>query len=167
MADVEDQHVCPPEKAGLVRGPDVTVDSGAAVSVSNPDSYPDWKVTPSFGSKAGQRFVGAFGQTTPNLGQLTPEMYLESGDVGALNFQAARVKKPLAAVTDCNKKGNCVWFDGHKSCLLPANCPQLAEIRRLIAEVSKKVPLHWEKGVYKMHTWVKPKSTRPFPGQGR
>ena len=61
-------------------------------------------MVPSAGSKAGQKFVGVGGPAIPNQGQLTPEMILESGDLGSINFQAAAIRKPLMAVTDCNKK---------------------------------------------------------------
>ena len=166
MAETDDQ-LCGPEKAGLQRGPDITMDSGAAVSVTDPAVYPGCPIEPSPGSKAGQRFISAFGQTTPNMGQLTPQMFLESGDIGSLKYQAAKVKKPLAAVTDFNKRGNPVWFDGHASHVIPAACPQLAQIRQLIKDAQKKIPLHWENGVYRMRTWVKPTNPRPFVGQGR
>ena len=133
--------------------------------VTNPEAYPERPVEPSPGLLSGQKFVSAFGTAMPNLGQLNPQVFLESGDAGALNYQAAKVKKPLMAVTDCNKRQNPVIFDGHHSCILPSNCPQLAHIRQLIQEATKKIPLHWEKGVYKMKTWIKPRNA-PFAGQG-
>ena len=37
---------CKPEAAGLVRGPDITVDSGAAVGVTNPDHFPGVALLP-------------------------------------------------------------------------------------------------------------------------
>ena len=164
MADVDSKAAFDPEAAGLVPGPNITVDSGAAISVTNPDVFPQCVVQPSVGSKAGQRFVGVGGPAIPNLGQITPEMVLETGDVGSVNFQAAEVRKPLMAVSDVNKKKNPCWFDGNDSHIIPSSCPQLPEIRRLISEAQRKVPLHLEKGVYHMKTWIKP--TTPFPGQG-
>ena len=92
---------------------------------------------------------------------------MESGDVGAVNFQAAKVKKPLAAVSDCNRKGNPVFFDGDASCIIPKNCPELAQIRALIKKAAKKIPVHLDRGVYKLRTWMKPQGPSPFRGQGR
>ena len=88
------------------------------------------------------------GKTIPNLGQLSPQMVLESGDLGSINYQAAKVRKPLAAVSDINKKKNPCWFDGEKSYILLSKCPELEEIRRLIQKAQGKIRLHLEKGVF-------------------
>ena len=53
MAEAQEAPTCAAEKAGLVRGPDITLDSGAAISVADPDTYPGCKVVPSAGSKSG------------------------------------------------------------------------------------------------------------------
>ena len=153
-----------PTECGLVRGPDIAVDSGAAVPVANPKHFPGVEVRPSPGSLAGQKFVGPGGQTTPNQGQFNPSVILETGIEGGLNFQAADVRKPLLAVSAVNAKQNPVVFDGGASYILSKTCPQLKEIRRLIAEAPSKIPLHQEKGIYYMRTWNKP---APFQGQGR
>ena len=99
-----------------------------------------------------------------NEGQFSPEQLLESGDVGKFNYAAAQVRKPLCAVSDLNKKGNPCWFDNDLSNIIPANCPQLPEIRRLIGEATGKIPMHLDKGTYKLKTWMPPSS--PFQGQG-
>ena len=151
-------------KGNLVRGPDVTVDSGAATSVANPADYPGAKVTPSLASKAGQRFVGPGGDKIKNEGQFSPQALLESGAIGKFNYAVAKIRKPFCAVSDLNGKGNPCWFDGELSNILPSNCPQLPEIRRLIAEATDKIPMHLEQGTYKIHTWVPPAG--PFQGQG-
>ena len=39
-----------PTECGLVRGPDIVVDSGAAVPVANPKHFPSVEVRPSAGS---------------------------------------------------------------------------------------------------------------------
>ena len=152
-----------PEEMGLVRGPDIAVDSGVAVSVANPRGFPGCKVVASEGSLAGQKFIGPGGQTMPNEGQFRPGVVLETGDEGGINFQAAQVRKPLLSVSAINAKKNPVIFDGEMSYILPRSCSQLDEIRRLIQLAPSKIPLHLEKGIYHLRTWSKP---TPFQGQG-
>ena len=62
--------------------------------------------------------------------------------------------------------GNPSWFDGEAevSAIIPKDCLQLPEIRRLVKEAQGRIPMHLEKGVYNLHTWVPPAS--PFVGQG-
>ena len=47
-----------PSQEGLVEGPDVVVDSGAAVCVANKSHFPGFEVRPSEGSRRGQKFQG-------------------------------------------------------------------------------------------------------------
>ena len=103
-----------------------------------------------------------------NMGQFSPQVVLETGDDGKLDYQAAQVRKSLLAVSSCNAKKNPCWFDGDLSYILPKNSPQLAQIRKLIAEAPKKIPMHLEKGVYHIKTWVKPPAepAAPFARQG-
>ena len=101
-----------------------------------------------------------------NEGQINPRAVLETGVSGSFSYAAADVRKPLMAVSACNAKGNACWFDGQDSHILPKTCPQLAKIRKLIAEASGKIPVHFENGVYCLHTWVEPDEC-PFQGQGR
>ena len=136
-----------PEEMGLTRGPDIAIDSGAAVPVANPRDFPGCKVEESEGSIAGQKFIEPGGQTMPNEGQFRPGVVLETGDEGGINFQAAQVRKPLLSVSAINAKQNPVVFDGEKFYILPKACPQLAEIRRLIQLAPSKILLNIEKGI--------------------
>ena len=58
---------------------------------------------------------------------MTPEIIVESGDTGHLNFAEAEVRKPLLAVSAVNAKGSPVWFDGAQSFILPKAATELAE----------------------------------------
>ena len=150
---------------GLTRLPDITMDSGAAISVANHEHFPGSIVVPSNGSRQGQKFVAASAKGSPidNRGQFSSELLIETGELGRLNFADADVRKPLLAVSSCNAKGNPVHFDGEHSYRLPKTAPELQEIRRLIAKVKGKVRLHFENGTYKMRAWAKPST---FRGQG-
>ena len=100
-----------------------------------------------------------------NEGEFSTVSVLESGDSGRLNYQAAKVRKPLCAVSTLNRKGNPCWFDGEQSHIIPAKCPELNQIRALIAKATGKIPMHLDKGIFKMKTWVKPENVSPFQGQ--
>ena len=69
------------------------------------------------------------------------------------------VRKPLLAVSDVKKKGNMVVFDGPNSCIVPANAPEIAELRALVSKIRGKVPLQAKNGVYTMT--AQRTSTRP------
>ena len=154
-----------PEFSELTRLPDVTVDSGAGAPVANPKHYPGAVVVPSEGSRRGQQFVGPSGHTMKNQGEMSPLMVLESGQTGAVKFQAADVRKPLLAVSSCNKKGNPVWFDSDESFIITGSSPEVKQIRALIQQIKNKVRLHQKNGTYIMKSWAPPKG--PFRGQGR
>ena len=111
--------------------------------------------------------MGPGGETLPNLSQLKPHMILESGSIGQINYQGAKIRKPLLAVSACNAKGNPVWFDSDESYILPANSEILSQIRKLISEVKGKIKLHQKNGTYVMKSWSKPSSSIPFQGHGR
>ena len=89
---------------------------------------------------------------------------MKEGDVGSMCYQAARVKKPLIAVSDCKKKDNPVWFDGHNSFIIPGKSKEVPQLRKLINSIQKKIRLHKKNGVFTMKTWQRP--TSPFQGQG-
>ena len=157
--------VCVPDAEGLEPGENITVDSGAGTSVTNPKKHPNCELKPSAASQRGQQFVGPFGATTPNQGDLNTEVVLETGDTGNMTFAGADVRKTLLSVSSVNQRGNPCWFDGDSSFIIPAGAEQLPEIRRLILAVKKKVQMHMNNGVFHIKTWKKP--SRPFQGQGR
>ena len=81
-----------------------------------------------------------------------------------MQFADAEVQQPLLAVSAINAQGNPVWFDGHESYIIPAAAVELPEIRRKIAEMTKKIKLHMERGTFKLRSWEKPSA--PFQGPG-
>ena len=142
----------------------VTMDSGAAEPVSSPDSFPGAEVVPSPGSEAGQIYLGPGKEEIPNEGQFKPTVTLEDGGSGTFTFQAARVRKPLMAVSSVNDKGHLVLFDLEGSFLIPAQAPEVAMIRELVAQAQGKVTLHRENGIFNMRVWQK---SSDFARQGK
>ena len=89
------------------------------------------------------------------------------GAVADTLWQAAEVRKPLMAVSSCEDRGNMCVFDREGSFILSANCPELAEIRRLIQMAKKKVRVKRVGGTYSFSTWRVPRKHEGFHGQGK
>ena len=99
-----------------------------------------------------------------NESQMTPTLLLETGGLGQFCFQNTElIRKPLLAVCDVNKKGNIGLFDGEKSFILTGSAEELEALRKMVARMSQKIPLHLENGTYKMRAW---QPDTPFGGQG-
>ena len=101
----------------------------------------------------------------PNEGQFVAPLRLDDGRLTHTTYQAARVRKPLMAVSSVNDKGNLVVFDDQGSFIIPGSNKQLvSKLRDLVQQVPDKVKLHRKNGVFHMKAWkLKPGFTR----QGR
>ena len=94
------------------------------------------------------------------------------GIVSAVNFQCAKVQKPLLAVSNVADKGNSSWFDKEEcrsACIIPGDSPELPEIRRLIAQIRNRVRLERTSGIYLLRNWLL-RNADPdagFPRQGQ
>ena len=152
--------VMPPEDE-LV---EITVDSGAGESVAAQKHFPQCPLVDSPGSLAGQKYLGPAGEEIPNQGQMMTSMTIEGQREGRFTFQAAPVRKPLLAVSSVNDRGNLVVFDGSDSFIIPGKGPQVAQLRKLIQDMTGKIKLHRKNGVYTMRAW-KPKPV--FSRQGK
>ena len=130
---------------------EIMLDSGAGASVINPDDLPGVPVKPSEGSKRGQRYVGPGGEKIANEGELQVDLETEgSGNASRIVFQAARVRKPLLAVSGVVGKGNIVVFSAEGSFILPGNRNTRAKIQAAIDCTNGKIPLHQKNGVFVM-----------------
>jgi hypothetical protein len=148
------------EKSGdwqLIKG---VVDSGAAESVAHPSMCPQYPVTPSAGSKAGQCYTSASGDEIPNLGeQLLPVVTME-GRSADLKYQSADVSRPLNSVSEiCDgggPDGQLVLFTKYGGQILNL-------------ETGHRTPFEREEGIYTLGMWVRPNnsgaSVFPRPGQ--
>ena len=122
---------------------EITMDSGAGATVTNPEHFPGCVVTDSPGSLAGQTYIGPAGERIPNEGQFTVPLTLDDGRVTRSTYQAAKVRKPLMAISSVNDKGNIVVFDKKGSFVIPGGNKDLVEkIRALIQQAQDKVELH-------------------------
>lgn len=89
---------------------EIGMDSCAAECVI-PPGLVDAPVTESEGSKRGVFYRGAGGDKIYNEGEQRVEFFNENGQLMAMNFQVARVTKPLASLLKMTKKGNRIVLD--------------------------------------------------------
>ena len=99
-------------------------------------------VTDSPGSLPGQIFVGPGNEKIPNEGQFVAPMRLDDGRVTQSTYQAARVRKPLMAVSSVNDKGNLVIFDEKRSPILAGGNKELfGQLRALVQRVPRSISI--------------------------
>ena len=156
--------MCPVDVAeGMHRIPDITVDTGAGISVGNIRHFPHSQVEES--PKKGQKYVNATGGISHNKGQMRPRLLLETGMLGDFTFQNTDdIQKPLMAMSDVNSKGHIGFCDGDQSFIILGNDKLVEELRKLVAKIQNKVPLHLVNGTFKLRAW---QPEAPFGGQGR
>ncbi len=147
--------MCPVEKAttgwsGLqcVR---VLVDSGAADNVVPPGLISEYKVTEGEQKRAGVKYVTADGTRIPNMGEQNVRVALEDGTLCSLEFQVAKVNKPILSVGKLIEKGHSVTFNDVGG--------EIVHLKSGIRTQFKRVA-----GVYMLDMWVLPAG---FRRQGR
>ena len=124
---------------GLREMREITVDSGAGEPVINPEHLPGTDVNPS--SRPGKRYVGPGEEIIPNLSEMNAGILTENGVMANMKFQGAPVRKPWLVVS-LAAKGNITIFDDEGSIIIPKNSKLLRQIRKLVRETDKKIPLH-------------------------
>ena len=86
-----------------------------------------------------------------------------------MTFQDAKVRKPLAAVSAINDKGNLVIFDNEGSFIIPDGSPEVQELRALVKTIKDKIQMERRNNVFVMDVMVhtpKANCERPFARQG-
>ena len=141
------------EETGWLRLKGV-MDSGASESVAPPDLAPQYPITSSPGSLAGQEYVSASNDSIPNLGEKLLEIVTEDGREKTIKYQIAEVSRPLNSISEiCDAGGE------HGQVLVFGRSG--GAIYNL--ETGEHTPFNQEDGVYCMDVWVEPKG---FPRQG-
>jgi hypothetical protein len=128
----------------------ITVDSGAADSVSPKDWFEQFKISP-LSSKP--RLVTATGAQIPVHGKRTVALKTAGNRLIGLPFTVCDVKKPLVSVKKICEKGNIIQFG-----------PSSKESFIMNVKSKEKIYLIEENGQYMMEATVETES--PFPGRG-
>ena len=145
------------QQQGRGRCHEITVDTGAGESVVSPEEWPAQQVRPSAGSQRGQCYVGPGGERIANMGETAVKLRMEQvhqPDVlGKVTFQAAKVRKPLLAVSSMTSKNNMLVFHRDCPCVIPAGDPIMQRIIALVEQAKNRIPLYEKQGVFVMRTW--------------
>ena len=95
------------------------VDSGSAAHVANvAKQFPGAQITESLAQKQGVQYVGATGDTTPNMGEAVITFQTADGQMKQAVFQNAAVGMPILSVTNLTNEGNDVLFSKHGGYIL-------------------------------------------------
>ena len=137
---------------------EITVDSGACVTVMPRALCPGISILQNRLSREGVEYEVANGAHIPNLGERRCEMMTIGSNVGKrITFQVADVHKPLLSVTDCADMG----FDCH----LGEKGGHLID-----RQTEERIPLERRENLYVMRAWIRQDPSvnvsQPFVGQG-
>jgi len=136
------------------------MDSGASESVAHPSMCPQYRVKPSAGSTAGQKYVSASGDVIANLGEQVLDAETDDGMPTKIRYQSADVSRPLNSVSEiCDaggSDGQYVVFSKYGGVIMNL-------------ETGRKTPFSRVDGIYELGLWVKPPpseeaSVFPRPG---
>ena len=86
------------------------VDSGAAEHVASREMAPNVRIAPSAGSRRGQKYVAANGESMANEGEQALQVMTEEGAATDMTFQITDVRRPLCSVGKICDRGNRVIF---------------------------------------------------------
>ena len=162
----DDRHAAPSSTTGRGRRIEVTLDSGCGKSVMPENMIAGYKITPSPGSIAGQKFVGPGGEKYANVGQVKVSMQTEAGVERSGRFQVSdAISKPLAAAPESCDCGNLSVFDNDGSAVIRRDSPEGREIRRLVAAAAENIVMHRRNNVKVMPMWIKDPPGAPFTKQ--
>ena len=136
-----------------------TSDSGAGESVLPHDWFPEIKAQKS--SESATTYASADGSILQNKGRKTLEGYNAEGNKVRMEWQLAKVTKPLMSVGRLTDKGHRVIFDN--------SVPGGGVI--VHKETGVKTPLRKRNGTYEFDVWVNVNENSKsvgavFPGQG-
>ena len=126
------------------------MDSGASESVAPPTMCPEFEVTPSAGSKAGQNYISASDDLIPNIGEQVLDVVTDSGRDSRIRYQIADVTRPLNSVSEiCDAGGDYgqqVTFGRHGGSILNIETGVVTEFQRA-------------DDIYVLNMWVKQKTS--------
>ena len=117
------------------------VDSGAGASVGPRSLAGARNLKPSMGSKAGQTFTSASGDTLRNEGEVVLSTFTETGCGLRATFQIADITRPLLSVSSICERGNLVSF-GAKGGVI-------------VHESGRKTYFGRERGIYVLDLYVR------------
>ena len=122
---------------------EMTIDSGAAETVSAPDMAEAYLLREAEASKNGSHWIYASGHPIMNHGERHVILGTQIGSIKAMKFQVADVTKPLASVMRICNAGHRVVFDAEGSYIEDK-------------QNGSKEWLRESNGQYVLDTWIMP-----------
>ena len=100
-------------------------------------------------------YLGPGSERLPNKGEKEFKVRMPNArTINRMTFQDAKVRKPLAAVSGMNDKGNLVLFDKAGSFIIPESCQEVYELRALVKKIQNKIELERRNNVFLMSVMV-------------
>ena len=147
----------------------LTMDSGAGKSCTSKKLASRFNITPSAGSRAGQKFCGPDGEVYKNEGEVKLPFLTETGNKATGEFQVIDgLYKTLAAISDSCDRGNLAVFDNDGSFLINCESEEGRATRKITKEARQKLEMYRKNGVYVMPVWLQDAVgvDAPFAGRG-
>ena len=122
---------------------------------------PAYDVLPSIGSREGQEYTSASGDTIPNLGEQVLNIVTTNGREGRVKYQVANVSRPLNSVSEICDAGDPYYGQevtfGRKG----------GKVVNL--KIGEETLFPRVRGIYEFQFWVKPPDcqSQGFPRQER
>ena len=127
----------------------IAIDSGACDSVIDPGDVPSNVVQETRGSRNGEDYQSATGETIPNLGELHLGLVTREMSIRGMTFTGAPVAKPLGSVKRLCAARHTVVFDEDYSFIFNKDTGELNQLRE-------------EEGNYMLDVWVAPPGTTEY-----
>ena len=131
------------------------MDTGAGVTVSPSEEFPETMITKGPAAKAGVRYKAANGGTLDNLGEKKVNFVTQEGHRRSITFQVCQCTKPLLSASEVAKAGFRIVLDDGGSYMEHKS-------------THEKIHIFKEKGVYVLDQWILPEGAREkgFARQG-
>ena len=127
----------------------IAIDSGACDSVIDPSQVPANLVLETYGSRNGDDYQSATGETIANLGELRLGLVTREMSVRGMTFTGAPVAKPLGSVKRLCMAGHTVVFDNEYLYIYNKETGELNQIRE-------------DEGNYMLDVWVAPPGSEEY-----
>ena len=130
----------------------VTADSGASDHVAPLTTARHIKLEETEASRSGLCYQSANGERISNLGQRNIKALTNEGEVVAMTWQVADIKRPLASIGRMCDAGNAAIFTKLGGYIIPEGT-----VRNLINQIEdngKMLKMNRENGMYNFDLWV-------------
>ena len=135
----------------------VTADSGASDHVAPLTTAKHIKIEATEASRKGLCYQAANGESISNMGQRNIKALTNEGEMVAMTWQVADIKRPLASVGRICDAGNTAIFTRMGGYIVPEGTVQ--SLINQIEDNGKMLQMNRENGMYHFDLWVDRKNS--------